>query len=461
MEFMADWENLVKAEKVATKRKKNYGVHLHQKNRWQNLIDIQEGILNGTTQTTEYTFMTRVSGQGKVRNIAKLKFHPNHIQQQVAVLAAEDRIEKRLIHHSYASRVGFGQLRGAQQMHKWLKKYPGVWYAQGDICKFFDHVPHEGIHKELKRCFKDKRYIEYYMEPIRKYSPNGVAIPLGIKPSQQSANLVLSPFDHYILEEVRPLAYERYLDDFVILGNTRGEVKRYMRLAEKYLKKDGFDIHVPKIHCITKQPLDFLGWVFHDGGSMFWRKSNKKKYLRRRSKVTNLRRLGELDAAAKGMLKWGNKHCKRLYKMTTGVSMDDLGVQNTEQVDKNGTPIIDLPVTRLGYCEGQTIRVFRWVEGAKTKYGDDRVVMAIRREGVSIDEKVISNSFSVKQTLSTLEENGVTQFSAKVVHARVGSEFDRSSIIIEKMNGRDIFKDESGQILYADTRTPVEKMSKE
>jgi hypothetical protein len=87
--------------------------------------------------------------------------------------------------------------------------------------------------------------------------------------------------------------------------------------------------------------------------------------------------------------------------------------------------------------------------------------MAIRREGVSIDEKVISNSFSVKQTLSTLEENGVTQFSAKVVHARVGSEFDRSSIIIEKMNGRDIFKDESGQILYADTRTPVEKMSKE
>ena len=76
---------------------------------------------------------------------------------------------------------------------------------------------------------------------------------------------------------------------------------------------------------------------------MFWRKSDKVRWLKRRAKVTNKRRLHEIDAAAWGMIKWGNRHCKRLFKMETGINLSDLGIKMPEKKDKNGKRIIDAP----------------------------------------------------------------------------------------------------------------------
>ena len=76
----AIWSNLVNAEATCCKRRlSNYGVRKHIKDRWRNMVSIQAMILNRTIHTGEYMHEQRISGQDKLRDISKLKFHPSHI----------------------------------------------------------------------------------------------------------------------------------------------------------------------------------------------------------------------------------------------------------------------------------------------------------------------------------------------------------------------------------------------
>ena len=94
-EQMAVWENIVEAEKVSTRRKmRNPGVLRHVGNRWNNLVEIQHMVLEGRMRTDEYQHEKRISGQDKLRDIAKLHFHPSHIEHQLLTMAGDRRIAR-------------------------------------------------------------------------------------------------------------------------------------------------------------------------------------------------------------------------------------------------------------------------------------------------------------------------------------------------------------------------------
>lgn len=454
-EQMADWDNLVEAEKVSTKRKnKNYGVKLHIPKRISNLVEIQEMILNGKMKTDEYIHEQRISGQGKLRDIAKLVFHPNHIEHQSLVLVADERVNKHLIRHTYASRTGYGQTKGALQVRDWLRKdEDGTnWFGQGDVCKYYDSIPHIVIRNGLERIFKDKRFVDSFMEPFERFSDNGKSIPLGIRPSQVAGNIALASFDRYIKEVLRVKYYIRYLDDFVVLCETKGKAKRAMKQANVFLEALGFRMHEPKVHCIERG-LDFLGYVFYPDGNMYWRKSNKVNYLRRRSNVSNPKRLRELDAAAKGMLMHGNKQCKKLFKMTTGIDLSKLGIKKADRLDANGKKIIEVPAITTSVILGKEIEVKEWVKNVKTSHGDGRWVLRIEFYGS--EHKLIINAAPVKAFIEGLEKAGVTRFMTIIRDkGNMHYDCDETQTKILEIHGRAI-EEKDGSVVYSDTKELV------
>ena len=138
------------------------------------------------------------------------------------------------------------------------------------------------MRRQLEHIFKDKEFIDAYMEPFERFTDDGRGIPLGIRPSQDSGNLTLTRFDRFLKEVAKAHLYIRYLDDFVIFGKTKGEVKRKMKMATAFLKELGFEAHEPKIRPIS-EGLDFLGFVYYEGGDMFWRKSDKVRLAQTKS----------------------------------------------------------------------------------------------------------------------------------------------------------------------------------
>jgi len=318
------WDVLKEADRMATKRKHNYGVRKHERQWIKDLVDVQQRIIARQMTTGEYHHMLIKNGK-KVRHISKLHFHPSHEWHQSLVQVSHERIERSLIRHTYASRKGYGQVAGALQVKQWLRKCPQdcLWYAQGDIKHYYANISHELLQVALTRLFKDREFVSAYMEPFKKFAPHGRSIPLGTRPSQYAGNVALSNFDRFMKEEVKAHYYLRYLDDFVVFGRTKGQVRAMMKRAVAALGRMGFDTHEPVVRPV-RAGLDFLGYVFYNGGSMFWRKRNKANWLKRRARLHNPRRINELDSAAWGMMKWGNKHCKKLYTMTTGVNLADL-----------------------------------------------------------------------------------------------------------------------------------------
>jgi len=468
-EKMADWDTIKEAEKISTKRKMlNCGVKRHIEHRIRNLVYIQQKILDGTMRTSEYTHEQRVSGQDKMRDIAKLKFHPSHIQHQLLTMVANERIDKSLIRHTYASRKGYGQIACALHIKDVLRKYRGQvrWYAQGDICKYYDSIPHDDLRNNLEHLFKDEKFVNAFMEPFEVFSEDGRSIPLGIRPSQTAGNAELSPFDHHMLEKVKAIDYTRYLDDFFFTGATKGEVKRKMKQAEKFLNEHGFTLHVPKIHRVS-EGVDMMGYVFYgEKDDMWWRRKNKRRWLKRRSKVTNPKRLRELDDAAWGALKWGNRSCKKLWETKTGrvqkkeqrrrdmaIKLSNSKMVRTERVDKNGVPYLDEPLVSMSMILDNLIECDKWVKNFQTSQGTGRYALRIKY----LDKwyKLIVNAIDIKNLISDFEKAGVTRFRTKFID-KGGKRysFDEECTEIIEVHGR-VVAEKDGICIFADDGSEV------
>lgn len=443
-----EWGNLKVAEESATKGKlQRHHVKHHVYNRIQNLWEIQNGLIDGSIKTDKYKHKKLLSGQGKLRDIAMLNFHPNHIYHQSLVVAGEDRIEKTLIYDTYASRKGKGQTAGALRVKQWLEEHPEetLWYAQGDVMKYYESMSHNVVRKSLEAIFKDKRYVNAMMEPLEVFSNKG--IPLGIRPSQTIGNLVLSAFDHWAKEVMKATFYIRYMDDFVVLCRTKGEAKRFMRLAKEELSAIGFSIHIPKVHRMSSG-LSYLGYVFYPGGNMYWRRRNKSAWLKRRYKITNKKRLEEIDAAAWGMLKHGNKHCKRLYNKMTGVDIKRFGIKpNSSVTDKNGKKFFDVPRIGATVILNSEIDVLDWEKDVSTSQGNGRWVLLVRFH--EKEYRVIINSMRIKNFIDNLEKHNVTSFHTVMID-RSGNkhyDFDFNKTTILTVDGSEI-SEENGEIIY-------------
>lgn len=417
-------------------------------------------ILNHQMRTSEYQHEQRISGQDKLRDIAKLIFHPSHIQHQLLTMMADRRINKALIRHTYASRKGYGQTAAALQLRSFLRKHrhENLWYAQGDIVKYYDHIRHDLIRENLERMFKDKAFVDAFMEPFEKFSPDGFRIPLGIRPSQESGNIALMGLDRFATEQLGCMGYLRYLDDFVFFGKTKGEVKWKIRRIETFLKKIGFELHVPKIHRVS-EGLDIVGYVYYNTrNDMYWRSSNKHRWLRRRSKAKTPRRKRELDDAAWGMLAWGNHHCQRLFYEKTGIKRDNkkmavklnhTKIKRQERRDANGLKIIDLPKLPMQTILDKPVQVSDWVRGIETKHGPGRYALKVRFMGDSY--KVIVNSPDVKSFIDSMEENGVTEFETVIVDKggfKYAIDDNRTNILC--VYGREV-EEREGRVYYKET----------
>lgn len=466
-EQMAVWENIVEAEKVSTNRKmRNPGVMRHVKNRWSNLVEIQQMVLDGRMRTDEYMHERRVSGQDKLRDIAKLHFHPSHIEHQLLTMAGDRRIDRTFIRHTYASRKGYGQIACALHIKEITRKYRHVvrWYGQGDVCKYYDSILHSYIRKDLERLFKDEKFVDAFMEPFERFSKEGKKVPLGIRPSQSIGNLELSGFDHFMLEENKAEDYLRYLDDFLFTGATKGEVKRKMKRAAKFLSRRGLRLHVPKIHRI-EEGIDMMGFVYYGiKNDMFLRKSDKKRWLKHRSRVTNKKRIKELDDAAWGLVKWGNSHCKRLWCTVTGrnlpkkymgVKYKNTGIHRTERKDSNGVPFIDEPKISMEMLikYGKAVECDRCLRGIRTSHGEGRYALRIRFMGDWY--KLIVNSVEIKSFFDDMHRNKVSRLM--VAFKDDGSRHyvvDLSQVEILEVDGR-VIDEIEGKAVYADSREEV------
>ena len=86
-------------------------------------------------------------------------------------------------------------------------------------------------------------------------------LPIGNLTSQFWGNVYLNRFDHFVKEQLGVPGYVRYVDDFVLLGHKKEQLREWIREIIAYLGKLRLLPHPDKtqIH-LTKDGIPFLGF---------------------------------------------------------------------------------------------------------------------------------------------------------------------------------------------------------
>lgn len=256
-------ENLRLADQKARKgKKRSRGVKLFDEDREGNLLRLHELLKTGQYQTSRYHFFKVYDP--KERTIACLPYYPDRIVHHAIMNVIEPIVTKMYTADTYACIKGRGSHLARHRIMEAMRKDPeGTTYClKLDIRKYYPSIDHDVLKGILRRKFKDVRLLGLLDEIID--SADG--LPIGNYLSQTLANVFLAHFDHYVKEVLRVKYYYRYVDDIVVLGADKAELRRIFyaireRLAAQKLRvKDNW-----QIFPVEARGLDFLGFVFRHG----------------------------------------------------------------------------------------------------------------------------------------------------------------------------------------------------
>jgi RNA-directed DNA polymerase len=243
----------------------------------------------------------------------------------------ESLFERSFIYDSYANRTGKGTHRALDRCQHFARRYRYV--LQCDVRQFFPSIDHAILRETLARKLHDpdllwlvdrilasgagvlsEQYEMVYFpqdDPSTLRSTQGSAgsgqgllaalrprgLPIGNLTSQFWANCYLNPFDHFVKRELRCPAYLRYVDDFLLFGDSRAQLWEWKRAIIRRLARLRLTIHERRAQASARgsargvrpvsEGIPFLGFVVYA----------ERRRLKRRKGVAFGRRLRELAQA--------------------------------------------------------------------------------------------------------------------------------------------------------------------
>ena len=165
---------------------------------------------------------------------------------------------KSMYEHSYGSIPEMGQVRACKRLQKWMRtsRYTGknLWLAKADVAKFFFRIPHEVQLRELGKPLNDPDMMWFLRTcingdgrptglPLDCGDPSeaerifGIGMPVGSLISQMTANVVMTPVDHYMKRIIRVPELIRYMDDMIMMGESKQQMQDFVGALDDFLQE--------------------------------------------------------------------------------------------------------------------------------------------------------------------------------------------------------------------------------
>lgn len=223
----------------------------------------------------------------KPRRIFAPAFRDLVVQHAIYAVAGPI-FDRTFIDQSFACRLGKGTHKAADYAQAALQRSPRDSYTlKLDIRKFFYRIDRPILRRLIERKIKDRRFVDLMMQFADHGEP--VGIPIGNLLSQLYALIYLNPLDHFIKREIGAARYCRYVDDFVIFGESReAMLAAKARIVEFIATNLRLELSKFTVARVTRG-VNFVGYRTWSG----------RRFIRRHSLYTFRRALkrGRMDSA--------------------------------------------------------------------------------------------------------------------------------------------------------------------
>jgi retron-type reverse transcriptase len=269
------FENLLGAAKDAARGKRSRpDVASFLLNLEPELLRLKRELQSGEYRPGAYrTFEVR---EPKPRLISAAAF-ADRVVHHALTRVLEPIFERRFAPNSFACRKGLGTHRALASAWQASRRF--AYVLKCDVQKYFASIDHAILKELLARVIKCRPTLDLaariidgsnQQEEVLCYFPGDSlftpcerrrGLPLGNQTSQFFANVYLNPLDQFVLRQLRPGHYVRYVDDFLLFGDDKRQLGDMRARIEDFLAGLRLRIHARKSRAYrTKDGVTFLGW---------------------------------------------------------------------------------------------------------------------------------------------------------------------------------------------------------
>lgn len=254
-------------------------------------LELQNDLRTGNYKVSKTTDFI-INERGKIREIKAPSIRDRVIQKVLCQEILVPQLSVPLIYDNYASLknkgTSFARKRLDILLRKYINKYGSDGYAlQIDIKKCFDSIDHK-ILKEMihKRIHEPKEIMELIDYVVDTSSVGDKGLNLGAEAPQIFAIYYLSDLDNYIKSVKGVKYYGRYMDDMIIVSNSKDELQNLLSDIQIQLAKVKLEINDRKTHITTlKHGFTFMQIKYNVINGNVIKRPSRNKITRERRRL--------------------------------------------------------------------------------------------------------------------------------------------------------------------------------
>lgn len=267
---------------------------------------LYEELKNMTYKHGSYT--TFYIREPKLRKIEKSRYIDRVVHRWVVDNFLLRIYEPMFINTTYACLKNRGTLKAANDLQKAMlhckRRWNSYYILKMDVSKYFQNIDKRILLNILQRKISDKKLL-WLIEQILYSDRKQKGIAIGNYTSQIFANIYLNEVDQYIKTKLKVKYYFRYMDDSVLLLETKEEAKQILNNIIIFLKeKLELELNSKTQIFKSKQGVNFCGYKINE----------YRKKIRNRGKKNLKRKVKSL----KKKIKNGNMTSKQASKYLSG-----------------------------------------------------------------------------------------------------------------------------------------------
>ncbi len=221
------------------------------KNGLKNCLKLHEELMSGKYKLMPYSVF--VIHEKKTRIIASTKMRDRVVQRSLCDNYLYHELTKGFIYDNCACIKGrgtdFARNRLKRHMQRHFRKYGLNGYVlKIDIRDYFGSTPHYVAKQAVAKRVGDpwaRQMVFDVIDSFQYLSPDK-GIGLGSQISQLVQLSVLDDIDHEIKETLKIKGYVRYMDDFILIHESKDYLKHCLEIIKSEIEQLGLEINPNK-----------------------------------------------------------------------------------------------------------------------------------------------------------------------------------------------------------------------
>lgn len=247
-----------------------------------NLKSLQKRLLDETWEPDEgRTFW--LFTEGKWRKIHTVGIEDRIVHQ---ALVYHFSLHRKFVNRTFGSIKGRGTLKANKQVRKDLHRSGFEYVIKLDAQKYYPNINKQKLIELVRRKYKGEAALRLFEKVVRSYQPESeVGVSIGALTSQNNGNFYLTPFDYFVLQMLGVKYFARYVDDMVILCESKEKAAEWIPKMKEFAAMFGITFGKIEVFPVWARRIDFCGYAVNADNVR----------LRKATSVRFIRKLNEFD----------------------------------------------------------------------------------------------------------------------------------------------------------------------